>query len=73
MVWGAVAGMVAAQVIGMIWYSKTLLGKPWMKATFRGKTPEEIDNIQKQTFHVSLVFCLLSQLFLVLGLHYVLG
>ena len=73
MVWGAVVGMVGAQLIGILLYSKMLLGKPWMRGTFPGKTVDQIDAIQKQTFHISMVVCLLSQLALVLSVHYILG
>ena len=73
MVWGAIAGMAAAQVIGMLLYSKIGLGKFWMRGTFPGKTMEQIDALQKQTFHISLIVCLLSQLALVLSVHYILG
>ena len=73
MVWGAVVGMVGAQLIGMILYSRTILGRPWMRATFRGKTEDQINQLQAQSFHTSMLFCLLSQLTLVLALQYILG
>ena len=73
MVWGAVVGMSLSQVIGMIFYSKLFLGKPWMRASFPGQTMEQINEKQKETFHVGFVTCILSQAFLVMVMHYVIG
>ncbi|XP_060562511.1 uncharacterized protein LOC132722101 isoform X2 [Ruditapes philippinarum] len=73
MVWGAVVGMAAAQVIGMIWYSKVVLGKPWMKATFPGKTYEQIAQLQKESMHSEIIVCLISQVALMMAINYVIG
>lgn len=73
MVWGAVAAMAGAQVIGAILYSKLILGKPWLRATFPGKTEEQIWQMQKESFHVEFIVCLVSQVALVLAIHYVIG
>lgn len=44
--WLAVlAGVVAMQVIGTIWYSPVLFAKPWMKSI--GKTPEDLGSPAK--------------------------
>lgn len=73
MVWGAIVGMAAAQVLGMILYSKTVLGKLWMKAAFPGKTYEQIGQMQKESLHVEIIVCLVSQVGLVLAINYVVG
>lgn len=73
MVWGAVAAMAGAQIIGVILYSKLILGKPWLRATFPGKTEDQIWQMQKESFHIEFVVCLLSQVALVLAIHYVIG
>ena len=73
MVWGAVVGMGAAQVIGMVWYSKVVLGKPWMRATFPGKTYEQIAQMQKESMHSEIIICLISQVALMMAINYVIG
>lgn len=73
MVWGAVVGMASAQIIGMILYSKVVLGKPWMKASFPGKTYEQIAQMQKESLHSEIIVCLVSQVALIIAIHYVIG
>jgi len=73
MVWGAVAGMAAAQLIGAFWYSRMFLGGPWMRATFPGKSWQQIADMQRDSFHVEFVICILSQVALVMAIHYVIG
>ncbi|KAL4228334.1 hypothetical protein ACF0H5_013764 [Mactra antiquata] len=73
MVWGAVVGMGVAQVMGMIIYSRVVLGKPWMKASFPGKTYEQIALLQKESLHSELIVCLISQVALMFSIHYVIG
>lgn len=73
MVWGAVVGMASAQVIGMILYSKVVLGKPWMRAAFPGKTYEQIAQMQKESLHSEIIVCLVSQVALIMAIHYVIG
>lgn len=65
--------MAGAQVIGAILYSRLILGKLWMRATFPGKTEEQLKQMQKETFHVEFVLCLVSQVALVMAVHYVIG
>ncbi|KAL3866746.1 hypothetical protein ACJMK2_044023 [Sinanodonta woodiana] len=73
MVWGAVIGMAASQVLGMILYSTLVLGKPWMKGNFPGKTITQIKELQGKIGPVSYPLCLASQAALIIALHYFIG
>lgn len=48
--WGVVAATAFAVVVGAVWYSQYVLGKPWMKAV--GKS---IEDIQKQAGMIYLL------------------
>ncbi|XP_052796869.1 uncharacterized protein LOC128229181 [Mya arenaria] len=73
MVWGAVVAMAAAQVIGAVLYSKLALGPLWLRATFPGKSDKQVWELQKESFHVEFIACIVSQVALVLAIHYVIG
>lgn len=48
--WAALVSVVAAMVIGAIYYSPAVAGKAWMNAI--GKTPEEIKASAKPSMYV---------------------
>ncbi|KAH3781797.1 uncharacterized protein LOC127841678 [Dreissena polymorpha] len=73
MVWGAIVALSAAQVIGGVLYSRLLFGKAWIRAAFPGKTEAQLEKIQRESFHVEFVVCIVSQVALVMAIHYVIG
>ncbi|KAL5005279.1 hypothetical protein ScPMuIL_018735 [Solemya velum] len=73
MVWGAVAGMGFTQIIGMIWYHKYFLGRFWQRATFPGKTEDQINQLVGSTSHIAFPMTLTAHAALVMMLNYVVG
>ena len=57
-VWAVLASAVANFVIGGIWYSPALFGKPWMKANNFSAADLEKGS-PARIFGVSFVFCLI--------------
>ena len=55
--------MVAYMLLGMLWYSPFLLGKPWMAAF--GKKPEEMKDMQKNAYkgYIVSAICALAMAF----------
>ena len=50
-----IASVLAAQVIGMTWYSSILFGKMWFRFAFPGKRMEDVDTSSKARFVVSFI------------------
>ncbi|KAL8613392.1 hypothetical protein ACOMHN_057112 [Nucella lapillus] len=55
MVLGALAAVVAAQLIGTLWYSPFFLGTMWIKATFPNHSKENIAHHAGPAYAVALV------------------
>ena len=55
MVWGAIAAVACAQLLGALWYSPYFLGKPWMKTTFPNRSKESIAQQAAPAFAMTLV------------------
>lgn len=49
------ASVLAAQVLGMTWYSGVLFGKTWFKLAFPGKRMEDVDTSSKSPFVVCFI------------------
>ncbi|XP_067665227.1 uncharacterized protein [Haliotis asinina] len=69
MVWGAIAGFLSSQVLGALWYAPFLFGGPWMKATFPGKSQQQISQMG---FSIAYTFTLVSSATLALLLQFIL-
>ncbi|XP_046373698.2 uncharacterized protein LOC124147112 isoform X1 [Haliotis rufescens] len=69
MVWGAIVGFLSSQVLGALWYAPFLFGGPWMKATFPGKSPQQI---AQNGFAIAYTFTLVSTATLALLLQFIL-
>ncbi len=63
-----VAAVVVSQVLGFLWYSMTMFGKPWMKAV--GKTEKQLKAQAKPTDYV---YTVVGALIMVIVLANVLG
>ena len=63
-----VAAVVVSQVLGFLWYSMTMFGKPWMKAI--GKTEKQLRAQAKPTDYV---YTVVGALVMVIVLANVLG
>jgi hypothetical protein len=62
-IWAVLAAAVANVVVGWLWYSEWLLGKPWMALI--GKTPEQIAAGYKSSTMVwTVISALVSNLIL---------
>ncbi|XP_048741008.1 uncharacterized protein LOC125654932 [Ostrea edulis] len=57
MVYGALVGIVSAQILGALWYSPLVLGNAWMRAAFPGKTETEIRAVNNgsKAMYIALV------------------
>src|SRR4051812_29833016 len=44
-IWGVLIAAVLSMILGMLWYSRFLFGKPWME--LMGLTPESLKAMQK--------------------------
>ena len=55
MVFGAIAAVIAANLIGAVFYSPYVLGKPWMEATFPNRSFESIASQAGSAYAVALV------------------
>ncbi|KAK7115526.1 hypothetical protein V1264_001375 [Littorina saxatilis] len=55
MVWGAIAAVLSAQVIGALWYSPFLMGKLWMRTTFPNRSKESIAHASGPAYAVNIV------------------
>lgn len=52
--WGPVAGFVASELVGMVWYSSILFGDSWMSMMHPGKRPEELKSSSGRAMVVSM-------------------
>ena len=55
MVWGVIAAVASAQLIGALWYSPYILGTPWMRATFPSRSKEWIAQQAGPAYAMTLV------------------
>ncbi|XP_062516711.1 uncharacterized protein LOC134192053 [Corticium candelabrum] len=53
--YAVLASVLAAQVIGMTWYSGVLFGKLWFRLAFPGKRMEDVDTGSKVPYVVSFI------------------
>ena len=55
MVWGAIAAVASAQLIGALWYSPFFFGNIWMRTTFPNRSKESLAQQAGPAYAMTLV------------------
>ncbi|HWG91342.1 MAG TPA: DUF1761 domain-containing protein [Candidatus Thermoplasmatota archaeon] len=61
---GVLVASLVNMVLGMVWFSMPLFGRPWMALTHPGKTQEDLAKGPKTGYVVALLASLVTALFL---------